>query len=64
MVIAVIAGYAFLEFLVRKMRDQFRKHEAAGVHSPLCNWGADGPEGWILSFRFKSFPVEIPVTLF
>jgi len=36
MVFTIIAGYALLEFLVRKMRDQFRKHEATGMHTPLC----------------------------
>ena len=42
MMITIVAGYTFLELLVRKMRDQFRKHEAAGVHPPLCIWAADG----------------------
>src|ERR1035437_5873459 len=41
MVITIVASYAFLKFLVRKMRDQFRKYEAAGMHPPLCVWGAD-----------------------
>mgnify|MGYP000027915847 CR=1 FL=1 len=36
MVITIVAGYTFLEFLVRKMRDQLREHEPAGMHSPLC----------------------------
>ena len=36
MVITIITVYAFLKFLVRKMRDQFREDEPASMHAPLC----------------------------
>jgi hypothetical protein len=39
-VITIVAGYAFLKFLVRKMRDQFRKHDAARIHPPIVYLGA------------------------
>lgn len=46
MVITIVAGYAFLKFLVRKMRDQFRKHEAAGIHPSIVYLGRRPlPEG-------------------
>src|ERR1017187_2103088 len=60
MLVPIITGYAFLEFLVRKRRHQFREHEAAGMHPPLCNWGADrSPRPSCPFFEFKSFPATI-----
>src|ERR1039457_5666767 len=64
MIITIVAGYTFLKFLVRKMRDQFRKHEAAGVHPPLCIWAADGSPAALMrcSRRCRSSPGESPTT--
>jgi hypothetical protein len=56
MAITIVAGYAFLEFLVRKIRDQFRKHEAASVHPPLCVWGADRSPGAVSPFSIQIVP--------
>jgi hypothetical protein len=45
MVVTIVTSYTFLEFFVRQMRDQFRKHEAAGVHPSLCIRGTPGSPG-------------------
>src|ERR1017187_123509 len=64
MMITIVAGYTFLKFLVRKMRDQFRNHEAAGVHPPLSIWAADGSPAALMrcSRRCRSSPGESPTT--
>ena len=57
----VIARHTLLKLVVRKMSDQFREDESAGVHHPLLRVGDAGSK--VHQFRgspFKSFPAKIP----
>jgi hypothetical protein len=59
MTIPAVAGHAFLELLVRQMRDQFREHEPANMHPPLSAGMPNCPPSYILGrLEFKSFPLE------